>query len=78
MWPPFTNSIEPWAPNGRIVYDKFRALQPANKAIDEVRRGSRAPPSKNKKVVATPLACGIPPQERGVYCANEEALCCNQ
>jgi hypothetical protein len=36
MWPPF-HSIEPWAPNGRIIYDKFHVLQPANKAIDEVR-----------------------------------------
>jgi transposase len=34
----FTNSIEPWAGNCRIVYDKFHVLQHANKAIDEVRR----------------------------------------
>jgi transposase len=27
-----------WAPNCRIVYDKFHVLQHANKAIDEVRR----------------------------------------
>ena len=38
MWRPFTNSIEQWAPNCRIVYDKFHVLQHANKAIDEVRR----------------------------------------
>jgi transposase len=38
MWRPFTNSIEQWARNGRIVYDKFHVLQHANKAIDEVRR----------------------------------------
>jgi len=38
MWRPFTNSIEQWAPNCRIVYDKFRVLQHANQAIDEVRR----------------------------------------
>jgi transposase len=38
MWRPFTNSIEEWAPNSRIVYDKFHVLQHANKAIDEVRR----------------------------------------
>jgi transposase len=38
MWRPFTNSIEQWAPNCRIVYDKFHILQHANKAIDEVRR----------------------------------------
>ena len=38
MWWPFTNSIEQWAPNCRIVYDKFHVLQHANRAIDEVRR----------------------------------------
>ena len=38
MWRPFTNSITRWAPNCRIVYDKFHVLQHANKAIDEVRR----------------------------------------
>jgi len=35
---PFTNSIEHWAQNCRIVFDKFHVLQHANKAIDEVRR----------------------------------------
>ena len=38
MWRPFTNSIEHWAQNCRIVFDKFHVLQHANKAIDEVRR----------------------------------------
>jgi len=38
MWRPFTNSIEQWAGNCRIVFDKFHVLQHANKAIDEVRR----------------------------------------
>jgi transposase len=38
MWKPYTNSIEQWAPNCRIVYDKFHVMQHANKAIDEVRR----------------------------------------
>jgi transposase len=38
MWRPFTNSIAQWAPNCRIVFDKFHVLQHANKAIDEVRR----------------------------------------
>ena len=38
MWRPYTNSIEHWAPNCQIVYDKFHVLQHANKAIDEVRR----------------------------------------
>ena len=32
------NRIEQWAPNCRIIYDKFHVLQHANKAIDEVRR----------------------------------------
>jgi transposase len=38
MWRPFTNSMEQWARNCRIIYDKFHILQHANKAIDEVRR----------------------------------------
>ncbi|HUY13505.1 MAG TPA: transposase [Terriglobia bacterium] len=31
-------SLEQWAPQGRIVYDKFHVLQHAQQAIDEVRR----------------------------------------
>jgi transposase len=38
MWEPFRLSIEQWAPNCRIVYDKFHILQHANAAVDEVRR----------------------------------------
>ena len=38
MWEPFRLSIEQWAPNCRIVYDKFHVLQHANAAVDEVRR----------------------------------------
>lgn len=38
MWEPFRLSIEQWAPQCRIVYDKFHIMQHANKAIDEVRR----------------------------------------
>ena len=38
MWEPFRLSIEHWARNCRIVYDKFHVMQHANKAIDEVRR----------------------------------------
>src|SRR5579862_773569 len=38
MWEPFTTSILEWAPNCRIVYDKFHIMQHANEAIDEVRR----------------------------------------
>jgi transposase len=38
MWLPFRQSIERWAPNCRIVYDKFHIMEHANRAIDEVRR----------------------------------------
>jgi transposase len=38
MWEPFRLSIEQWAPQCRIVYDKFHILQHANAAVDEVRR----------------------------------------
>jgi len=38
MWEPYRLSIEQWAPNCRIVYDKFHVLQHANQAIEEVRR----------------------------------------
>jgi len=38
MWKPYRLSIEQWAPNCRIVYDKFHVMQHANKALDEVRR----------------------------------------
>jgi len=31
-------SIEQWAPQCRIVYDKFHIMQHANDAVDEVRR----------------------------------------
>jgi transposase len=38
MWEAYTASIQEWAPNCAIVYDKFHIMQHANKAIDEVRR----------------------------------------
>jgi transposase len=38
MWEPFRLSIEQWAPECKIVYDKFHILQHANDAVDEVRR----------------------------------------
>lgn len=38
MWEPYRLSIEQWAPQCRIVYDKFHVMQHANQAIDEVRR----------------------------------------
>jgi transposase len=38
MWEPFRLSIEQWAPQCKIVYDKFHILQHANDAIDELRK----------------------------------------
>jgi transposase len=38
MWDPFRLSIEEWAPQCKIVYDKFHIMQHANDAIDEVRK----------------------------------------
>lgn len=38
MWEPFRLSIEQWAPQCKIVYDKFHIVQHGNDAIDEVRR----------------------------------------
>jgi transposase len=38
MWDPFRLSIEHWATNCRIIYDKFHIMQHANQAVDEVRR----------------------------------------
>jgi transposase len=38
MWEPYRQSIEEWAPQCRIVYDKFHIMQHANAAVDEVRR----------------------------------------
>jgi transposase len=48
MWQPFRLSIEQWAPQCKIVYDKFHIVQHANDAIDEVRRAEffRQGPSK--------------------------------
>jgi transposase len=38
MWEPFTKSILKWAPECRIIYDKFHVMQHASRAVDEVRR----------------------------------------
>lgn len=38
MWEPYTKSILHWAPECKIVYDKFHVMQHANRAVDEVRR----------------------------------------
>jgi len=37
MWQPFTASITDWAPQCKIVYDKFHIMQHANLAVNEVR-----------------------------------------
>lgn len=38
MREPYTKSILKWAPEYRIVFDKFHVMQHANRAVDEVRR----------------------------------------
>jgi transposase len=38
MWEAFRLSLQQWAPQCRIVYDKFHIIQHANDAVDEVRR----------------------------------------
>jgi transposase len=38
MWEPYRLSMEQWAPQCKIVYDKFHVMQHANAAVDEVRR----------------------------------------
>jgi transposase len=38
MWEPYRRSIQQWAPNCQIIYDKFHIMQHANAAVDEVRR----------------------------------------
>lgn len=38
MWEPFTKSILKWAPECKIIFDKFHVMQHANAAVDEVRR----------------------------------------
>jgi transposase len=38
MWEPFRLSIQEWAPQCQIIYDKFHIMQHANEAIDEVRK----------------------------------------
>jgi transposase len=52
MWDPFRKSIEQWAPQCKIVYDKFHVLQHANDAIDEVRKAEffRQGPKKRRLI----------------------------
>jgi transposase len=51
MWEPFRLSLEQWAPQCKIVYDKFHVLQHANDAIDEVRRAEFFRQGKEKREV---------------------------
>ena len=49
MWVPFRLSIEQWAPQCKIVYDKFHIIQHANDAIDEVRKAEFFRQGKKKR-----------------------------
>lgn len=49
MWEPFRLSIEEWAPDCKIVYDKFHIIQHANDAIDEVRKAEFFRQGKEKR-----------------------------
>jgi transposase len=49
MWEPYRLSIEQWAPNCSIVYDKFHIMQHANDAIDELRRAEFFRKGGNKR-----------------------------
>ena len=51
MWEPFRLSIEEWAPQCQIVYDKFHILQHVNEAIDEVRRAEFFRHGKEKRAL---------------------------
>lgn len=51
MWGPFRQSIEQWAPQCKIVYDKFHIIQHANDAIDEVRKAEFFRQGKKKRAL---------------------------
>jgi transposase len=51
MWEPFRLSIEQWAPDCQIVYDKFHIMQHANDAVDEVRKAEFFRQGKEKREV---------------------------
>jgi transposase len=51
MWEPFRLSIQEWAPQAKVVYDKFHIIQHANDAIDEVRRAEFFRQGKAKRGV---------------------------
>jgi transposase len=66
MWEPYRQSIEQWASNCRIVYDKFHIIQHAAAAVDEVRRaeffrkGGAARRSRQGETLAAAVALGTP------------------
>jgi transposase len=73
MWEPFRLSIEQWAPQCSIVYDKFHIIQHANDAVDEVRRaeffrkGSKMRDLiKGKKWLLLSRWKNLEPKQRGV------------
>jgi transposase len=49
MWEPFRLSIEQWAPQCKIVYDRFHIMQHANDAVDEVRKAEFFRQGKKKR-----------------------------
>jgi transposase len=49
MWAPFRLSLEEWAPDCKIVYDKFHIMQHANNAVDEVRKAEFFRQGKEKR-----------------------------
>jgi transposase len=51
MWEPYRQSVEQWAPDCRIVYDKFHVMQHAN---TEERRSRRIPPSCRDRILVLP------------------------
>ena len=51
MWEPFRSSIEEWAPQCQVVYDKFHIMQHANDAMDELRRAEFFRQGKEKREV---------------------------
>lgn len=51
MWEPFTKSILKWAPECKIVFDKFHVMQHANAAVDEVRRAEYFRKGKQQRAV---------------------------
>jgi transposase len=73
MWAPFRQSIEQWAPQCKIVYDKFHIIQHANDAIDEVRKAEfyrqgkqKRDLIKGKKWLLMSRWKNLDPEQRGV------------